>query len=265
MENIYSYFLNLKEENKMSHSFLIGNVLFDDIKEELNKTIKEIFMNNDINIEENPDVYILRNNEKDISKDDIKELIGNLNRTSQFNNIKIYIIENCEKLNDFACNALLKTLEEPPENVYALLLSSNINDVKDTISSRCQKVFVSSSINYCQNKENIEDISNTLIEYIEKNGINTISKNYDIYSIIEDRKMFIDILKSMLYKYKNELDNSLKNNKNGIISKNNTIEEISRKIVVINENINRLDIPLNKNLIIDRFIIEMWRCKDENC
>ena len=76
--------------------------------------------------------------------------------------------------------------------------------------------------------------------------------------------MFVDILQNMLLKYKKSLDGLIKNVESDIINKNNNIEEISRKILVIDESISRLEIPLNKNLSIDRFIIEMWRCKNEN-
>ena len=261
MKKIYSYFDNLNKENKLSHSFLIGNVFYDDVKEELSEVVNKIMINSKMNIEENPDVYILREN--DVTKDNIKELISNLNKTSQFHNAKVYIIENAEKMNEPSCNALLKILEEPPENVYAILLSSNINDVKDTIYSRCQKLFISASINMNEDDEEIDKISDDLIDLIEEKGIKTIYENYDIYSIIEDRKMFQKILKNILYKYKDGLD-CLLNNKESVTSRHNNINEISKKILVINDSINRLDFPLNKNLMIDRFIIEMWRCKDEN-
>lgn len=263
MKDIYTYFDNLNKENKLSHSFLIGNVLYDDIKEELSEIINNFLIKSSMKIDDNPDVYILRDNEEIISKDDIKELISNINTTSQFHNAKVYIIENCEKLNDFACNALLKTLEEPPINVYAILLSSNIEDVKDTIYSRCQKIFVSSSVNSKRNEE-LAELTDKFISAIEKNGIKTISKNYELYSIIDDRKVLKDILNNMLYTYKESLDNLLNNNESDLININNSVEEISKKILIINDTISRLNIPLNKNLTIDRFIIEMWGCKNEN-
>ena len=79
-----------------------------------------------------------------ITKDIIKDLLNKLSTTSQFNNNKVYIIDGVEKLNDFADNALLKTLEEPQANIYAFLITNNINSVKPTISSRCQKLYLNS-------------------------------------------------------------------------------------------------------------------------
>mgnify|MGYP003295339278 CR=1 FL=1 len=49
-----------------------------------------------------------------------------------------------------------------------------------------------------------------------------------------------------------------------IIVNNNDIESISKKMIVINNNINRLNNNMNKNISIDRFIIEMWRCNNES-
>ncbi len=265
MIDLYNYFENLVKNNKLSHSFLIGNVFFDDIKEDFTKIVNNLLLKSSMKIEENPDVFILKNMNMDIGKDDIKELIENINKTSQFHNAKVYVIENCETLNDFACNALLKTLEEPPQNVYAILLSSNISDVKDTISSRCQKILVSSSVDQVIQNEELIEISDKFIDYIEKDNINIIVKDNDIYSLISDRKCLIEVLKIMIYKYKESLDKLLNNEKNDIINKNNDINEISKKIIVINDNLNRLNVPLNKNLAIDRLIIEMWRCKNENC
>jgi DNA polymerase-3 subunit delta' len=50
---------------------------------------------------------------------------------------KIYIIDSADKLTEAAQNALLKTIEEPPEYAIILLLVSNINAILPTILSRC--------------------------------------------------------------------------------------------------------------------------------
>jgi hypothetical protein len=49
-----------------------------------------------------------------------------------------------------------------------------------------------------------------------------------------------------------------------IDNNSNEIELLSKKILVINSNINLLNYNLNKNLAIDKFLIEMWRCNNEN-
>ncbi len=50
---------------------------------------------------------------------------------------KIYIINEAEKMTPQAQNAILKTLEEPPEYAVILLLTTNVNSLLPTILSRC--------------------------------------------------------------------------------------------------------------------------------
>lgn len=52
---------------------------------------------------------------------------------------KIYIIDEVHMLSSTAFNALLKTLEEPPENVIFILATTEVHKVLDTIKSRCQR------------------------------------------------------------------------------------------------------------------------------
>lgn len=264
MNNLCDYFKKINENNKLSQSFLIGNVSYDEIKEELEEIISKYIFNEEIKIENNPNIYIYKTNEKSVTKEDIKTLLIKLKSTSQFSNKKIYIIEDSELLNTASNNALLKTLEEPEQGIYAILLTKNIDSILPTISSRCQKIFVSSS-----SKETIDvdckDIANLLINQIEKNGEKTIFKYSEIYSIISNRDMLINVLKIVLSEYEKSLLEIINNNnKNNIISENNTIEDIAKKMIIINNNINRLNNNMNKNISIDRFIIEMWRSKNES-
>ena len=136
MKNLCSYFENV---DKLSHAFLIGNVFFSEIKDDLTELISSKIIKEKIDILNNPDIYYLDQNTSLITKEEIKELLMNLSTTSQFNNVKIYIINGAEKMSDTVSNAMLKTLEEPKENIYAFLITKNIESVKETIKSRCQK------------------------------------------------------------------------------------------------------------------------------
>lgn len=53
---------------------------------------------------------------------------------------KVYVIDPADRLNPFAANALLKLLEEPPEAVVLILVSSRQAALLPTILSRCQQV-----------------------------------------------------------------------------------------------------------------------------
>ena len=79
MKKIYQYFEKLYNEDKISQAFLIGNVVFDDVKSELEETLNSFFFQNNITLEENPDIYLLKTEDGYVSKDKIKELLKNLN------------------------------------------------------------------------------------------------------------------------------------------------------------------------------------------
>lgn len=263
--NIVEYFEKLNEEDKLTQAFLIGNVLFDDIKNEINEVLKKYIFNNNIdNLKENPDVYILKQDETNITKDIIKDLLNKLSTTSQFNNKKVYIIDKTEYLSDTIFNAILKTLEEPKEGIYAILISNNIDAVKPTIISRCQKIFLTSSSDKLEFTEELEEITTDLINSIEENGPKTIAKNYKMYNIINDRDKFIQVLKTMMNEYHKVLKSIIEEKEEEFLNKkileNNNLSSILNKMLVIDNTINLMQNYLNKNLSIDRFIIEMWRC-----
>lgn len=53
---------------------------------------------------------------------------------------RVFIVEDAEKMNDSASNALLKTLEEPPETTHLILITSRPDSLLQTIRSRCQTI-----------------------------------------------------------------------------------------------------------------------------
>lgn len=53
---------------------------------------------------------------------------------------RIFIIDDADKMNDAASNALLKTLEEPPPTSHIILISSRPDSLLQTILSRCQVI-----------------------------------------------------------------------------------------------------------------------------
>lgn len=68
--------------------------------------------------------------------DNIREVIDHAKFTPTQGKYKIYIIDEVHMLSKPAFNALLKTLEEPPEHVIFLLATTEINKVPDTVLSR---------------------------------------------------------------------------------------------------------------------------------
>lgn len=53
---------------------------------------------------------------------------------------RVFIVEDADKMNDSASNALLKTLEEPPSTSHIILIASRADTLLPTIRSRCQTI-----------------------------------------------------------------------------------------------------------------------------
>ncbi|MBR6237934.1 MAG: DNA polymerase III subunit delta [Lachnospiraceae bacterium] len=87
----------------------------------------------------NPDIiYLTHEKPNVISVDDIREQVGATIAVKPYAaKRKIYIISEAEKMNNNAQNALLKTLEEPPEYAVLILLTDNLGALLPTIQSRC--------------------------------------------------------------------------------------------------------------------------------
>lgn len=54
--------------------------------------------------------------------------------------VKVFIVEGAHQMLPYSSNALLKTLEEPPLDTYLILLTSSLESILSTISSRCRKI-----------------------------------------------------------------------------------------------------------------------------
>ena len=68
-----------------------------------------------------------------------EEIIGRVGFAPTRGRFKVYIIDEVHMLSTAAFNALLKTLEEPPEHVVFVLCTTDPHKVPETIQSRCQR------------------------------------------------------------------------------------------------------------------------------
>lgn len=71
--------------------------------------------------------------------DDIRGVLDDVNYMASTAKYTVYIIDEVHMLSTSAFNALLKTLEEPPENVIFILATTEPHKVPQTILSRCQR------------------------------------------------------------------------------------------------------------------------------
>lgn len=88
-----------------------------------------------------PDIiYVSHEKPNTISVGDIRQQLNGTIDVKPYNaesRYKVYIVDEAEKMNEQAQNALLKTLEEPPAYAVILLLTTNADGFLQTIRSRC--------------------------------------------------------------------------------------------------------------------------------
>ncbi|MDR3048627.1 MAG: DNA polymerase III subunit gamma/tau [Elusimicrobiota bacterium] len=71
--------------------------------------------------------------------DEIRDLRENVKFSTANSKYKVYVIDEAHQITDAAFNALLKTLEEPPEHVVFVMATTEEHKVPTTILSRCQR------------------------------------------------------------------------------------------------------------------------------
>jgi len=101
----------------------------------------------------------------------LKEAVHTLPYESPY---KVYIIDEVHMLTKEAWNALLKTLEEPPEHVVFILATTELDKILDTITSRCQ-VFTFRAPTRAELTELVRDIAKQEKLTITEAGANVIA------------------------------------------------------------------------------------------
>lgn len=298
----YHILLNAINNNNISHAYLFdgnGNPDVNDIvlsfvkaivsldcdDNELDNVFKRIDDGNYL------DVVFIEPDGLWIKKNQIVDLQGEFSKKSIEGKKKIYVIYSAEKMNVQTSNSILKFLEEPVDDIIAILVVNNINLVLPTIISRCQviklnkKRLSSSSVvnfrylfnesRYSKVDDNsISDIIDNVINFIvfiEKNGVDSIVYTKKMWhSIFKDREDNIMAIELMINFYcdviKFMANNDILFYKDRVsfvndISRLNSINSVSRKIGILDCVKNDLKGNMNINLLIDKMIIDM--CGDD--
>lgn len=90
----------------------------------------------------NPDYMVIgeTKGKNIISIETIREMQDKMTKSPLYGKKSFYIIDHAEKMTPQAQNALLKTLEEPPEYVVLILVCSNISLLLETVKSRLNRI-----------------------------------------------------------------------------------------------------------------------------
>ena len=158
-DNYFRAFKNLYEKNKLPSVILMSgpkglgkstfayhfvNFLLSNAEED-EYSLKNFKINSDnqtfrlIQNGTHPNFFLLKNilPGENIKIDQTRNLLKYLNKTTYSKGIKIVLLDNAEYLNLNASNALLKSLEEPPNNTTFFIIHNDSSKILDTIKSRC--------------------------------------------------------------------------------------------------------------------------------
>lgn len=206
-----------------------------------------------------------------------KENIINIRNEFQTKSIsaknRVYIVEECQYLGEYAANSILKFLEEPPSNIIGIFTTTDLSKVLETIKSRCQIIKLNNKkqIGYDYIKqitgfdeENIYDIvkyfyvleTNNKKSIIDTNEL-YINKYKDKSSLQNFLKLlellYIDKLNKKIfgnYKYFDNLDENKINNVE-------STDQIIKKINILMEYIEKSKYNLNTTLFVNDLTIRI--------
>ena len=123
------------------------------------------------------------NDKKNIEIDQVREIIKFTNQSSFNNKPRFIIIDDAEYLNINSSNALLKSLEEPNNNVYFFLIYNSDLLILDTIKSRCLELKIDIKF---------EDAKLIINNYFDENIYEKINDN--LVNFYSSPKFIIDMV-----------------------------------------------------------------------
>ena len=269
IDRFKSIIANYIKKDLVNHAYLIETNYTNrlDIARELIKYI--LSFENNVTIEElekNGDLIIIDNDTNIIKTEEIEIIKEKFSTKSLLNSKRIYVINGAEKLNNYSANKLLKFLEEPEDDIVAILLTENKNNVINTVISRCFNIrfFVQNQINY--DEEYVDKLFDFVLN-IEENKEKAIAFQNRLYlNDLSDRTYLKKFLNDLLLVYDDVIQYKIckqcifftkQIEKIKKICEDNNINEINLKINSINICIERLVFNPNTKLLIDKLIILM--------
>ena len=284
--------LNEKKNNKIVQAYLFVSedksflmqysldfakeIISDEYDEKISKQIDD---NN------YPELKIIESSNGNIKKEQLIELQESFSVRPVLGNKLVYIIDGAEDLTSVSANTILKFLEEPSDDIVAILLTDNLQKVLSTVKSRCQIItfnndkrsdniiFENYKKIYTEDEYNDETFNNltaNILEIIKKIDLKKI-KTYiyyknEISDIYKDKRDYIFLFDFILYFYYDMLNFKLHRDLMYMnkytdyieaLDQENTFESITKKLQVIENTKNNLETNMNLKLLMDDFIIKM--------
>lgn len=209
----YSTLLNCKKTNKFSQAILL-NGHKDTPLLEIAKFFAKAIICKDIEpceqcidclrieSESYPDLIIVDGSEQTIKKGQIEEIQERFSVSSlEETGTKIYIINKIENATAEAVNSLLKFLEEPTNDIYAIITTANINNVLPTIISRCMNIRLKKAAKHQlvidATKKNIP-VEDALILSCFQGSVDSIINTYENSNYLSIKDVVVEFLDQII-------------------------------------------------------------------
>lgn len=154
------------------------------------------------NSENHPDFKMLSPSKSFIKKEDVEDMIDDISIIPFEGGKKVFLIEDLELARPETQNLLLKTLEEPPNYVVIIILTSNVNKMLTTIRSRCQsiKFYNKDNMEYIRKLEGFEVLRDEIIDIVDNliRG-NKVKSFSSIDFFVKNKDIISELLDIMLY------------------------------------------------------------------
>lgn len=242
------YLTNSIKKNKLNNVYMfegidgIGKKKFAD---ELSKLLLDY-----VNLENSPDYVLIKPDGNSIKIAQIRSLQSDI-VIRPHKDYKIYIINNAEKMTVEAQNALLKTLEEPPNYAIIILVTNNKESLLETIKSRCDIIKFSpipmqDLKNYLINTGIEEERAQLLATFSRgsiENALN-LSQSTEFSAMREDIQQYIQVMLDKNIVEILNIPNNMEKYRGKIISLLDIMINYFRDIILLKESV-------NKNMLIN--------------
>ncbi len=220
----------------------------------------------------NPDFFVIEPDGNAIKIDQIRNMQRGVQEKPIISRSKVYIIDNADFMTKEAQNALLKTLEEPPEFVTIILIGENENEFLATIKSRCMIIHFNSISDsdmekYLQENYNMNVTSNMLDVFQGSIGkAIELKDKQEEYLIIEqaieniEKEDLIDLIKKLdiLYTSKDEIFDMLDYINIILLKKSKENVKYTDCIKIVENTKRRIDQNANYDMSIDNMLFNIW-------
>lgn len=265
-EKFVSVIENIISFNKLSHAYIIEVNDYDSDYLLVKAFVKLILCMNNVKkvselncdkceicrlVDEGnyPNILVVEPDGKEIKKGQLLDLQKEYNNKSMLDSNRVYIIKEADKLNLAAANSILKFLEEPEDNIVAILLTKNRYQIIDTILSRCQIIALKR-----KTPSNADfDKALSFTKYMLKNGELFVNYKEILDNIMPDKLVARQILEQVKlifidYLEGNDVMIDLSN-----VDKNKVVTWV----LILESEMKKLDYNVNYKLWLDSLYVKL--------